>query len=234
MNPRKRSRSFRFVGIGHWSTASICSLVIRTPFLSATLPRNRISRRNSRHLSGLSFSPYERNRFSTVSRFRNMSSKSVPVTLTFPSLIGSRSWSALAHDFGLPWPVWASTQKFQAGIVQYNQFAVDAGIGTHVAAILWVSHPALNPPRHKSTLAARQTESDPVPTTQALIHQLLPQGWSLHIAPVTDHGQCSIFTPARRPEAGNFTVGPASSRTSRPCWQVTFIPAMLSRMIYHC
>ena len=40
-----------------------------------------------------------------------------------------------------------------------------AGIRTHVAAIVWVSRPALNPPRHKSTLAARQTESDPAPTT---------------------------------------------------------------------
>ena len=40
-----------------------------------------------------------------------------------------------------------------------------AGIRTHVAAIAWVSRPALNPPRHKSTPAARQTESDPAPTT---------------------------------------------------------------------
>ena len=40
-----------------------------------------------------------------------------------------------------------------------------AGIRTHVAAIVWVSRPALNPPRHKSTPAARQTESDPAPTT---------------------------------------------------------------------
>ena len=40
-----------------------------------------------------------------------------------------------------------------------------AGIRTHIAAIAWVSRPALNPPRHKSTPAARQTESDPAPTT---------------------------------------------------------------------
>ena len=32
-----------------------------------------------------------------------------------------------------------------------------AGIRTHVAAILWVNRPALNPPRHKSTPATRQT-----------------------------------------------------------------------------
>ena len=46
--------------------------------------------------------------------------------------------------------------------------------------------------------------------------------------------QCSIFTPARRPEAGNFTVGPATSETCRPCWQATFIPSILSRIVYHC
>ena len=46
--------------------------------------------------------------------------------------------------------------------------------------------------------------------------------------------QCSIFTPARRPEAGNFTVGPATSKVCRPCGQATFIPAMWSRMVYHC
>ena len=49
--------------------------------------------------------------------------------------LGPQSWSALTPDRGPPWPtilarldlLWASTQKFQAGIVQYNQFAVDAG-----------------------------------------------------------------------------------------------------------
>ena len=71
--------------------------------------------------------------------------------------------------------LWASTQKFQAGtgIVQYNQFAFDAGtsdtkcrrichcgLNTYASAIVWVSCPALNPPYHKNTLVARQTESD--------------------------------------------------------------------------
>ena len=49
--------------------------------------------------------------------------------------LGPQSWPALAPDRCPPWPtilarldlLWASTQKFQAGIVQYNQFAVDAG-----------------------------------------------------------------------------------------------------------
>ena len=35
------------------------------------------------------------------------------------------------------------------------------GIQAHVAVNVWVSPPALNPPGHKSTPAARQTESDP-------------------------------------------------------------------------
>ena len=39
------------------------------------------------------------------------------------------------------------------------------GVRTHAARILWVSRPALNPPRHKSIPAARQTESDPARTT---------------------------------------------------------------------
>ena len=49
--------------------------------------------------------------------------------------LGPQSWPALAPDRCPPWPtilarldlLWASNQKFQAGIVQYNQFAVDAG-----------------------------------------------------------------------------------------------------------
>ena len=66
-----------------------------------------------------------------------------------------------------------------------------------------------------------------------------PRGWPLkrlRDPPKWLQGffQCSIFTPVRRPEAGNFTVVPATSKTCRPCWQATFIPAMLSRMIYHC
>ena len=49
-------------------------------------------------------------------------------------------------------------------------FALDlvlagTGMGNIIAAIVWVSRPALNPLRHKSTPAARQTESDPAPTT---------------------------------------------------------------------
>ena len=40
------------------------------------------------------------------------------------------------------------------------------GIRAHAAANIWVSRPpALNPPRRKSTLAVRQTESDPALTT---------------------------------------------------------------------
>ena len=46
--------------------------------------------------------------------------------------------------------------------------------------------------------------------------------------------QCLILAPARRPEAGNFTVGPATSKTCRPCWQANLIPAMLSRMAFNC
>ena len=51
-----------------------------------------------------------------------------------------------------------------------------AGIRSHVAAIVWVSRPALNPPHHKSTPAARQTESDPAPTT---LFPLFISEWSL-------------------------------------------------------
>ena len=49
----------------------------------------------------------------------------------WPSIVarlGSRSLSALACTILARLDLlWASTQKFQAGIVQYNQFAVDAG-----------------------------------------------------------------------------------------------------------
>ena len=63
------------------------------------------------------------------------------------------AWPALALNLGLPWPrwwstlaqdfrsPWASTQKFQAGIMQYSQFAVDTG------TVLLNSRPKLNPPR---------------------------------------------------------------------------------------
>ena len=51
-----------------------------------------------------------------------------------------------------------------------------AGIRAHIAAIACVSHPALNPPRHKSTLAARQTECHPAPTT---LFPLFISEWSL-------------------------------------------------------
>ena len=39
------------------------------------------------------------------------------------------------------------------------------GIWAHAAANDWVSHPALNPPCHKSNPAARQTESESARTT---------------------------------------------------------------------
>ena len=68
-----------------------------------------------------------------------------PLTLT------PRAWSALAPDRDPPWPtilarldlLWASTQKFQAGIVQYNQFTVDAGISDTKCrrSRLWDSNP---------------------------------------------------------------------------------------------
>ena len=48
------------------------------------------------------------------------------------------------------------------------------------------------------------------------------------------HIQCSIFTPVRRPEAGNFTVGPATSKTCRPCWLATLIPPIIIRIVCHC
>ena len=58
-----------------------------------------------------------------------------PLVLNKLVRLGPQPWSALTPDRGLPWPtisarldlLWVSTQKFQAGIVQYNQFAVDAG-----------------------------------------------------------------------------------------------------------
>ena len=99
--------------------------------------------------------------------------------------LGPQSWFALAPDRDPPWPtilapldlLWVSTQKFQARkcstiSLQSTQALLTpivagavTGIRTHVAAIAWVSRPALNPPRHKGTPAARQTESDPTPTT---------------------------------------------------------------------
>ena len=99
--------------------------------------------------------------------------------------LGPQSWFALAPDRDPPWPtilapldlLWVSTQKFQArkcstislqstqALLTPNVAGAVTGIRTHVAAIAWVSHPALNPPRHKGTPAARQTESDPTPTT---------------------------------------------------------------------
>ena len=92
--------------------------------------------------------------------------------------LGSRSLSALAHDFGPPWPamgvhseISSRNNAVQSVRSRHRDFwhqigaGAVAGIRTHVAAIAWVSHPALNPPRHKSTPAARQTESDPAPTT---------------------------------------------------------------------
>ena len=57
-----------------------------------------------------------------------------------------------------------SSQSTQ-GLLTPNVAGAVAGIRTDVAAIAWVSRPALNPPRHKSTPAARQTESDPASTT---------------------------------------------------------------------
>ena len=52
------------------------------------------------------------------------------------------------------------------------------------------------------------------------------------------HGNCMWavfdFYAGPRPEASNFTVGPATSKVCRPCGQATFIPAMWSRMVYHC
>ena len=104
-----------------------------------------------------------------------------------------RVWSALALNRGPPWfptvvrlgprfwpaltcygrPLRNSKQEecstissqSTQGLLTPNVAGAVAGIRTHVTAIAWVSRPALNPPRHKSTPAARQTESDPAPTT---------------------------------------------------------------------
>ena len=91
------------------------------------------------------------------------------------------AWSALALNRGLPWLpivtdfapnfgcldlIRASTQKLQAGIVQYNRFRVDAGI----SGTKYHSRPALNQPRHKNTPPSIQTTSDPATTTLCLIY----------------------------------------------------------------
>ena len=89
----------------------------------------------------------------------------------------------------------------------------------HVSLFLWSCHAKMD------QMVALQDKSQPGRDTYP--HSMLVHSQS-------SCQQCSIFTPARRPEAGNFTVGPATSKVCRPCGQATFIPAMWSRMVYHC
>ena len=45
--------------------------------------------------------------------------------------LGSQSWSALAHDFGLPWPAMGIHSEIPSrNIAAHHQFAVDAAAGT--------------------------------------------------------------------------------------------------------
>ena len=84
---------------------------------------------------------------------------------------------------------------------------------THAAAI-WVSRPALNPPRHKNTPAARQTESDPAPTTlvDAWIHVRVIFWCLFPRLPISSSAKQYIhqgyFTPLARGETMSFRLTP--------------------------
>ena len=77
----------------------------------------------------------------------------------------SRSWVSIHSEILGQNSAVQSVRRQRRDILTPSVVWASTGIQAHAAANDWVSHPALNPPCHQSTPAARQTESDPACTT---------------------------------------------------------------------